>query len=128
MNSLINQRFNAIEEQLLQSAHVAYYQIIRKEMIALSGKIRLKISFTNSDVAEFFEYVTVKNNAVQIEKYSFHWQTAQGELKSRWDNAPHHLELPNAPHHKHNADLSVIGVGEKIDVFYALKFIEQHDQ
>lgn len=126
--NLINQRFNAIEEQLLQSAHVASYQIIRKEMIALSGKIRLKVLFTNGDVAEFFEYVTVKGNTVEVEKYSFHWQTAQGELKSRWDNAPHHPELPNAPHHKHNSDLSVLGVSEKIDVFYVLNRIEQNDK
>jgi hypothetical protein len=33
--------------------------------------------------------------------YSFHWQTAAGELLARWDNAPHHRELPTHPDHKH---------------------------
>jgi hypothetical protein len=32
--------------------------------------------------------------------YSFQWQK-NGELRIRWDNAPHHRELPTFPHHKH---------------------------
>jgi len=125
MNARINQHFDAIEEWLLQSASVDAYQLIRKKTIQSSGKIRLKVVFTNGDVMELFEYVTVENNDIRLEKYSFHWQTATGELKSRWDNAPHHPELPNAPHHKHNSDLSIVGIGEKMDVFYVLNFIEQ---
>lgn len=34
-------------------------------------------------------------------KYSFHWQTAGGDLVARWDNAPHHRELSTHPDHKH---------------------------
>jgi hypothetical protein len=125
MNAIITKRFNAIEETLLQSEIVSSFLLIRKEITQLSGKIRLKVFFTDGNVAEFFEYVTVENNAVRLEKYSFHWQAATGELKSRWDNAPHHPELPNAPHHKHNADLSVMGVSENIDIFYVLNSIKQ---
>jgi hypothetical protein len=34
-------------------------------------------------------------------KYSYHWQTQTGELLLRWDNAPHHPEVPTHPDHKH---------------------------
>ncbi len=34
-------------------------------------------------------------------KYSFHWQTATGDLLVRWDNAQHHRELSTHPDHKH---------------------------
>jgi hypothetical protein len=34
-------------------------------------------------------------------KYSYHWQTAEGELIVRWDNKPHWKDLKTFPHHKH---------------------------
>ena len=37
-------------------------------------------------------------------KYSYHWQTRTGELLLRWDNAPHHPEIPTHPHHKHEGE------------------------
>lgn len=37
-------------------------------------------------------------------KYSYHWQSAKGELISRWDNSPHHQEIATFPHHKHLPD------------------------
>jgi Family of unknown function (DUF6516) len=33
--------------------------------------------------------------------YSFHLQDALGECVFRYDNSPHHPELPTFPHHKH---------------------------
>ena len=36
-------------------------------------------------------------------KYSYHWQTPEGKLLSRWDNAPHWNDVPTSPHHKHLA-------------------------
>jgi Family of unknown function (DUF6516) len=37
-------------------------------------------------------------------KYSYHWQTQTGALLLRWDNAPHHPEIPTFPHHKHEGE------------------------
>lgn len=37
-------------------------------------------------------------------KYSYHWQTPTGELMLRWDNAPHHPEIPTHPDHKHEGE------------------------
>ena len=34
-------------------------------------------------------------------KYSYHWQTLNGDLICRWDNAPHNPHLTTYPHHKH---------------------------
>lgn len=34
-------------------------------------------------------------------KYSYHWQTATGELLIHWNNAPHHPEISTYPDHKH---------------------------
>ncbi|MHA1731907.1 MAG: toxin-antitoxin system TumE family protein [Promethearchaeota archaeon] len=33
--------------------------------------------------------------------YSYHWQSPEGEMIRRWDNAPHHQEISSSPHHVH---------------------------
>ncbi|ASJ09295.1 hypothetical protein A3L11_08660 [Thermococcus siculi] len=44
--------------------------------------------------------------------YSFQWQR-NGELIIRWDNAPHHRDLPTFPHHKHvGSDKNVLPSSE----------------
>jgi len=37
-------------------------------------------------------------------KYSYHWQDAEGNLISRWDNSPHHSEISTYPHHRHTSN------------------------
>jgi Family of unknown function (DUF6516) len=37
-------------------------------------------------------------------KYSYHWQSRTGEMLLRWDNAPHHPEIPTHPDHKHERE------------------------
>jgi Family of unknown function (DUF6516) len=37
-------------------------------------------------------------------KYSYHWQTRTGEMLLRWDNAPHHPEIPTHPDHRHEGE------------------------
>lgn len=36
-----------------------------------------------------------------LKRYSYYWLTSTNELKIGWDNAPHHTQLENFPHHKH---------------------------
>ena len=34
-------------------------------------------------------------------RYSYYWLDAEDRLKVGWDNAPHHPQFENFPHHKH---------------------------
>jgi len=34
-------------------------------------------------------------------KYAYHWQDKEGQLRCRWDNAPHWPDMATHPHHKH---------------------------
>lgn len=38
---------------------------------------------------------------VESYRYSYHWQTKEGKMLLRWDNAPHWKQLKTYPHHKH---------------------------
>ena len=44
-------------------------------------------------------------------KYAYQWQTQEGDLIIRWDNATHWPEVATFPHHKHvarNQDVTVM--------------------
>lgn len=46
------------------------------------------------------EYFTIFGDEIKRDKYSYHRQK-NNELLIRWDNAPHHRELPTFPFHVH---------------------------
>jgi hypothetical protein len=125
VNPIIIERFDLVEQRLIQSPVVIAYEIIRREVAPSDGKLRVKVAFIDESVAELFEYVTALEADLKLSKYSFHWQDRQGDLKCRWDNSPHHPELPNAPHHRHYADQSVSGVSRVPDIFTVLEEIEE---
>ncbi|MEI6285017.1 MAG: DUF6516 family protein [Bacillota bacterium] len=68
------------------------------------GYVRMKLALVNDDVTELFEYFSIDEAMCNIvtEKYSYHWQSPAGEIRKRWDNAPHHREIETYPHHLHD--------------------------
>jgi len=125
MNPIIAQHFNAIEVRLIQSPAIVSYQVVGREISPIDGKLRLKMALSDGGLAEFFEYVTEVDGYIRLSKYSFHWQYPEGKLRRRWDNAPHHPELPNSPHHVHNDDKTVYSVMIVPDIFYVIEQIEE---
>jgi Family of unknown function (DUF6516) len=125
MNALIEEHFDAIELNLLQSPAVTSYQLIRREIAPTDGKLRLKAELCNGGIWELFEYVTAESDQIVVDKYSYHWQDAQRKLMRRWDNAPHFPHLPHAPDHVHQVDGSVAGVVVVPSAFAVLVEIEQ---
>ena len=57
-------------------------------------------------------------------KYSYHWQTQNGKLICRWDNAPHHREIDTFPHHKHEDSKEKALPSEEIMIGGVLEVIE----
>jgi hypothetical protein len=47
------------------------------------------------------EYVITSPTETRL-KYRYHLQTPDGQLVSRWDNAPHHPDVATFPHHRHD--------------------------
>lgn len=45
--------------------------------------------------------LTEQWNGDTLVRYSYYWLTANNQLKTGWDNAPHHTHLETFPHHKH---------------------------
>lgn len=61
-------------------------------------------------------------------KYSYHWQTKNGKLICRWDNAPHHPHLATSPHHKHEGAKENIMASQEVTLAAMLSIIEKRIQ
>jgi len=104
MNPTIASYFDEIEMRLTENPVVASYKQVRREITPTDGKLRIRATLTDGGLFELFEYVTEEEGQIGLQKYSFHWQEANGELVCRWDNVKHHMSLPNAPHHLHTKE------------------------
>lgn len=124
MNVLISGHFDEIEARLVSSPAVVSYQIIRREVASVDGKFRLKAVLNDGGLAELFEYVAESGGRIHLLKYSFHWQSATGQIVRRWDNTPHHMHLASAPHHIHESDGSVREVIQVPDASFVISEIE----
>lgn len=125
MNLALRQYFDAIETYLIESPVIVSYRILSQEITPADGKLRIKAETSNGGQAEFFVYVTEAAGNIQTLKYSFHWQDAQGQLIRRWDNAPHFPDLPNTPHHVHEADGTVSGLAQIPDFSLVIEEMER---
>ena len=104
MNLTLAQHLGALEARLIESPAIVSYQILRQEISSVDGKWRTRATTSDGGQAEFFLYLAESRGQVELLRYSFHWQDGQGRLRRRWDNAPHYPDLPNAPHHIHDAN------------------------
>ena len=80
-----------------------------------SNRVVLKgmIIFIDGSLLHFLEYVLEEGNRLLRVSYRFHYIKQDGSLIFRYDNAPHHLELPTFPHHKHLPGNKVVSSSEK---------------
>ena len=69
------------------------------------GRIAGRLRFYDGSLLDFAEEVELSRER-QIVKiyYKYHYQRADGSLLFRYDNAPHHPDLPNFPCHVHIED------------------------
>ncbi len=60
-----------------------------------------KLFFIDSSILEIAIFASEFRTSVSIQKYRFHYMSKHGNMFFRYDNAPHHPEIPSFPHHKH---------------------------
>jgi hypothetical protein len=59
-------------------------------------------------------------------KYAYHWESADGILKTRWDNAEHWPNVSTYPHHKHQDSSDNVQPSTETGLEDVLKHIASH--
>lgn len=90
-----------VKALIVMNSQVLHWTAAREEAQGDTGLFRYKLMLRDGSVIEMFENFRIVQEAVKVTKYSFHWQDGAGGLRMRWDNAPHHPEVPTHPHHVH---------------------------
>ena len=75
------------------------------------GGLSLAIRYRGGSTLHAELWVNCSGEAPRWDDYAFHYQDRTNALRFRYDNAPHHQELPNFPHHLHLADGRVRPLG-----------------
>ncbi len=86
-------------EYIIVSKSIEFFEATQHE-----GFVRGSLLFIDGTILYFFEYVAIINKRATKLKYRYHYETENGNLIFRYDNAPHHKEIKTFPHHKHTKD------------------------
>ncbi len=78
---------------------IAEYGITVWETQPTSYRFNARVTFIDGSSLQIKEYLFLNKR-----KYAYHWQSHDGELRIRWDNAPHWKTIPTFPHHKHTPE------------------------
>jgi TFIIF-interacting CTD phosphatase-like protein len=114
---VIEQYLRELDELISASPEVIDVQIIRRsvwdtelEKVAL---YRYRLKMSDRSLLELTERLVEEKGTLSIKRYRHHWQSYDGQVIKRWDNAPHHPEIDTFPHHLHDgSESNVIGHGE----------------
>lgn len=91
-----------IKALITLNRQVIHWTVLREEAQGDMGLFRYRLMLRDGDLLEMFERFQIAGERLLVSRYSFHWQSADGVLRKRWDNAAHHPEVPTYPHHIHD--------------------------
>lgn len=122
-HDLVVARLRDVRVALLTTPAIAEFQMLRAQALGDVGYFRVRGRLANGGGFMFSERFRHQAGSIAVEKYSFHWQAANGALIRRWDNAPHHREISSFPHHLHEGDDNNVLPHAPLDVFSVLAII-----
>lgn len=103
---MIEAYLHRLDELLSVSPLVLEVEIVRRSIRDTEFEkvlhYRYRVLLANGDLIEMTERVLEAQGALEISKYRHHWQTPNGVLIKRWDNAPHYPTIDTFPHHLHD--------------------------
>lgn len=90
------------------------------------GYLRVRAEIVNYDFLELAEYFVIRKDSVEVKRYRYQWMdSTQQILRKRWDNAQHHPELPNFPHHIHEGDEGNVAPGISLQIVDLIQLLEE---
>lgn len=94
-------------------------RIERFRSVGTAHELRARIVFRDNSVLHIRDYLFQNGSR----KYAYHWQTAAGKLRYRWDNSGHWPEISTHPHHLHAGSVKKVQASSVRDLAGALAAI-----
>lgn len=128
MTAGIRDYLDSVERLFLLSPVVLSFQVREREERLQEGFIRIRSVLSNGDLLEAFEFVAGVRDEIRTLTYRIHWQSGDGQLKRRWDNAPHRQDISTFPHHVHHGPTEDVEPSEPMTIQKALALIREEIQ
>ena len=93
MDDTLEQWLYRVEAYLLAWSHSRQVTLDYAETAHGVAQYRCRVLLMDNTLLQCVERARAEPEGLQIERYSFHWQHADGSLIRRWDNAPHHRDI-----------------------------------
>lgn len=84
----------------LFAEYIISFEVLLQETRSDLSKTKIRVVLKDHSVLFLREIIITD----LLFDYSYHWQTEQGVLIIRWDNAAHYPFISTYPHHKHIAE------------------------
>ena len=123
VDDALAQWLDKVKAHLITWPYAEQVDIIQIETGHRVAQYRIRIVFATGGLLQCVERKRELDDGLVTEKYSFHWQNAEGKLIRHWDNAPHHPEISSFPHHRHETDEANVQPHEAVEIFEVLKII-----
>ena len=92
--------------QLIQGVPEAHVERYEEQILsATRGNLRIRLRFSDQALLEISEALVFITGESQWLSYRYHYQHPSTGMVLRYDNAPHHPEIPSHPDHKRREDL-----------------------
>jgi hypothetical protein len=88
--------------QLIQNLAEVDAERYEEQILSVSrGNLRIRLRFSEGALLEISEAIVLVSGDLHWLSYRYHYQDSSETMIFRYDNAPHHPEVPTYPDHKH---------------------------
>lgn len=120
---MIETYFQELLDAIAASPIVRLHDVTLDKRTPRAGLIRGELYFADGSRLHFRELVQIQTGILRL-RYSYHYQRANDALIFRYDDTPHHPDLPNSPHHKHLGSETNIVSADAPDLLAVLREVE----
>ena len=117
----IAEYFESVKDRTLTDSFVVNFKVTKQVNRSNNGHLRARITFIDNSILEFSEFIEqASEDEIRLVTYSYHWESKNGDLIRRWDNARHFPRLENFPHHIHDGKTGDVTPGKLVNIFQVL--------
>jgi hypothetical protein len=102
---MLDNYLKQLDDFILAADEIVEFEIVRRTVwdtdFEKIGIYRYRLHLSDDSLLELTERLVEETGNLVRTKYRYHWQSREGALIKRWDNAKHHPGIDTFPNHIH---------------------------